>query len=102
MTMHCERRSSWRTKKRSWQVDPREMDQTLFLERLRRFVMVADSTGEVLEISNGYRLQGVESAAEIRGRFKEGSPRLVVKNNCLHSLYHNFLIDCRFRSTQYS
>ena len=62
-----------------WQVDPREMDQTLFLERLRRFVMVADSQGEVLEMSNGYRLQGVETAAELRAHFKEGSPRLVVK-----------------------
>ena len=68
-----------------WQVDPREMDQTLFLERLRRFVMVADSQGEVLEMSSGYRLQGVESAAEIRARFKEGSPRLVVKEQrCLN------------------
>jgi len=62
-----------------WQVDPREMDQTIFLERLRRFVMVADSQGEVLEMSNGYRLQGVESAREIQARFKEGSPRLVIK-----------------------
>ena len=62
-----------------WQVDPREMDQTLFLERLRRFVMVADAQGEVLELSNGYRLQGVESAGELRAHFKEGSPRLVVK-----------------------
>ena len=52
-----------------WQVDPREMDQTLFLERLRRFVMVADSQGEVLEMSSGYRLQGVESGAESRARF---------------------------------
>jgi len=62
-----------------WQVDPREMDQTLFLERLRRLVVVADSSGEILEMSNGYRQQGVESEAEIRTRFKEGSPRLVVK-----------------------
>lgn len=62
-----------------WSVDPREMDQTLFLERLRRFVTVADSQGEVLEMSNGYRQQGVESAEEIRAHFNEGSPRIVVK-----------------------
>jgi heavy metal sensor kinase len=62
-----------------WSVDPREMDRTVFLERLRRFVMVADAQGEVLEMSNGYRQQGVESAAEIRERFREGSPQLVVK-----------------------
>ncbi|MBI2685535.1 MAG: HAMP domain-containing protein [Acidobacteria bacterium] len=62
-----------------WSVDPREVDRTAFLERLRRFVMVADSHGEVLEMSIGYRQQGVESAAEIMERFKEGSPQLVVK-----------------------
>ncbi|MFN0107060.1 MAG: heavy metal sensor histidine kinase [Bryobacteraceae bacterium] len=62
-----------------WSVDPREVDQTLFLERLRRFVLVADSKGEVLEMSNGYRLQGVETAAELQSRFREGSPQLVVK-----------------------
>ncbi len=62
-----------------WSADPREVAQTLVLERLRRFVMVADSTGEIMEMSNGYRIQGVESAAEIRARFAEGSPTLVVK-----------------------
>jgi heavy metal sensor kinase len=62
-----------------WSVDPREVDQTVFLERLRRFVMVADASGEVLEVSQGYRLQGMESASEIRDRFREGSQRLVVK-----------------------
>ncbi len=63
-----------------WSVDPREVGQTLFVERLRRFVLVADSKGEVLEMSSGYRLQGVESAAELRERFRSGSPRLVVKD----------------------
>lgn len=62
-----------------WSVDPREVDQTVFLERLRRFVLVADADGEVLEMSGGYRQQGVESAAEIRARFREESARLVVK-----------------------
>lgn len=62
-----------------WSVDPREVDQTLFLERLRRFVMLADETGEVLEMSGGYRSQGVETAAEIKARFKKDSPRLVIK-----------------------
>ncbi|HEU0120238.1 MAG TPA: ATP-binding protein [Bryobacteraceae bacterium] len=62
-----------------WSVDPREMDRTVFLERLRRFVMVADSQGDVLEMSIGYRQQGVESPAEIMARFHDGSPRLVVK-----------------------
>lgn len=62
-----------------WTVDPREVEQTLFLERLRRFVMIADETGDVLEMSVGYRSQGVETAAEIRARFQKGSPRLVSK-----------------------
>lgn len=62
-----------------WSVDPRDVDQTLFLERLRRFVMVANEEGDILEMSNGYRLQGVESSAEIRQRFLEPAPRLVVK-----------------------
>lgn len=63
-----------------WSVDPREVDQTLFLERLRRFVLVADEQGEILEISGGYRSQGVETAAGIRRRFEKGSPRLVIKD----------------------
>ena len=63
-----------------WSVDPREVDRTVFLERLRRFVLVADATGEVLEVSSGYRVQGMESAADIRERFRPGSPRLVVKD----------------------
>jgi len=62
-----------------WSVDPRELERTQFLERLRRFVMVADSRGEVLEMSNGYRQQGVETAAELVARFEDSSPRLVVK-----------------------
>ena len=38
-----------------WTLDPREADQTLFVERLRRFVLVADSRGDVLEMSTGVR-----------------------------------------------
>lgn len=62
-----------------WSADPREVDQTVFLERLRRFVLVADEEGNVLEMSNGYRQQGVESAAELRARFLPGSPAMVIK-----------------------
>jgi heavy metal sensor kinase len=63
-----------------WSADPREVDQTVFLERLRRFVLVADADGNVLEMSNGYRQQGVETAAELRARFQPGSPALVIKD----------------------
>lgn len=63
-----------------WSVDPREVDQSVFVERLRRFVMVADSQGDVLEMSNGYRLQGVESAVQIMSRFRDESPSFVVKD----------------------
>lgn len=63
-----------------WTLDPREIGQTLFVERLRRFVLIADSDGLTLEVSPNYRLQGVETPEQLRARFKEGSPRLVVKD----------------------
>jgi heavy metal sensor kinase len=58
----------------TWSVDPREVDQTVFVDRLRRILLLADSNGNVLELSNGYRLYGVESSTEIVEWFKTQKP----------------------------
>lgn len=59
----------------NWTVDPREVDQTAFVERLRRFVLIADGQGNILETSNSYRLYGVEKTADIRSWFRGEGPQ---------------------------
>ena len=58
----------------TWSVDPRVPQQAFLIERLRRNLLLADAEGRVLEVSNGYKVFGVESAAELKATAASATP----------------------------
>lgn len=52
-----------------WYFDSKDPEESSFVERLQRIILIADSKGKVLEASNGYRALGVESSQVLQGRF---------------------------------
>lgn len=65
----------------TWNVDPKDVDQSFFLERLRRMLLLADRDGNVLEVSNGYRTVEVDSIQEVKEWFRKGGPQWKVKTD---------------------
>jgi len=49
-----------------WVYDADDPEEAFIVERLRRVLMLTDTAGNVLELSNGYRLLGGPSLEEIR------------------------------------
>ena len=49
----------------AWVFRPDEPDEAYAVEKLRRVLMLAESTGEILEISNGYTAIGPETKQQI-------------------------------------
>ena len=43
-----------------WYFDPKDPEESSFVERLREIILITDPTGQVLEASNGYRALGLE------------------------------------------
>lgn len=58
----------------TWSVDPRVPQQAFFVERLRRNLLLADGGGRILEVSNGYKIFGVESATELKSLADSATP----------------------------
>jgi heavy metal sensor kinase len=58
----------------NWSVDPRVPQQVFFVERLRRNLLLANSEGQILEVTSGYRIFGVESAAELKSLAASATP----------------------------
>lgn len=52
-----------------WYFDAKDPEDSSFVERLQRIILIADNKGKVLEASNGYRALGVESTQVLQGRF---------------------------------
>lgn len=65
----------------TWTVDPRVPQQAFFVERLRRNLLLADRDGRILEVSNGYKIFGVETAAELKSYADLATPVWRTKNH---------------------
>ncbi len=53
-----------------WIYDPTDLDEAAIVERLRRYFLLTDIEGIVMEASSGYRLLGVETPEEIRAAIR--------------------------------
>ena len=49
-----------------WEFDEDDPEESFFVERLRRTLLIATLEGEILEVTNGYRLLGVEPPEALR------------------------------------
>ena len=49
-----------------WYYDKKDLQESFYVERLRRMILVADSDGRLMEASNGYRSFGIEATPDIR------------------------------------
>ena len=56
-----------------WYFDPKDPEESSFVERLREIILITDPTGQVLEASNGYRALGLEQQKILQSRFNMGS-----------------------------
>jgi heavy metal sensor kinase len=63
--LHFERR-----RQHYWYYDPTDLEEAAVVERLRRYFLLADSEGAVMEASSGYRVLGVETPEEIRAALR--------------------------------
>lgn len=63
-----------------WDYDPEDPEQAFTIQRLQGVLMVADSAGKVLEISNGYRALGGEQAVLLRDAIRSPEPRFLVRH----------------------
>lgn len=67
----------------NWSVDPRVAQQAFFVERLRRNILLADAEGRVLEVSNGYKIFGVEPVSELRTLAASAEPAWRTKGHAV-------------------
>ena len=58
----------------AWVYRPDEPDEAYAVEKLRRVLMLAESSGEILEISNGYTALGAESKQQIQKAARAREP----------------------------
>jgi hypothetical protein len=54
-----------------WYYDSEDPDEAANVRRLRRFYMLADQSGRVLQVSDAYRNIGVDSPSQISSRVRE-------------------------------
>ncbi len=67
-----------------WYFDPKDPEESSFVEKLRRIILVTDASGQVLEASNGYRALGLEERKILQSRFSMASAssrEFVVRSN---------------------
>lgn len=62
-----------------WAYDPEDPEQAFALQRLQGVLLVADSRGKIIEISNGYRALGGEQAVALRDAIRAQNPRFFVR-----------------------
>ena len=55
-----------------WYFDAKDPEESSFVERLQRIILIADNKGKVLAASNGYLALGVENSQVLQGRFVLG------------------------------
>ena len=63
--LHIERR-----RQHYWYYDPTDLEEAAIVERLRRYFLLTDAEGLVMEASSGYRVLGVDKPDEIRATLK--------------------------------
>jgi heavy metal sensor kinase len=63
--LHFERR-----RQHNWVSDPTDLEEAAIIERLRRYFLLTDSEGAVMEASSGYKVLGVETPEEIRAALR--------------------------------
>lgn len=62
-----------------WAYEPEDPEQAFALQRLQWVLLVADSRGEISEISNGYKALGGEPAEVLRDASRAQNPRFIVR-----------------------
>ncbi|MBI4873003.1 MAG: heavy metal sensor histidine kinase [Acidobacteria bacterium] len=55
-----------RRRQHEWFYDPTDQEDAAIVERLRRYFLLTDAEGNVMEASNAYRVLGVEKPNEVR------------------------------------
>jgi heavy metal sensor kinase len=59
-----------RRRQHYWYYDPTDLEEAAIVERLRRYFLLADTEGSVMEASSGYRVLGVDKPEEIRAAIR--------------------------------
>jgi heavy metal sensor kinase len=59
-----------RRRQHYWYYDPTDLEEAAVVERLRRYFLLADTEGSVMEASSGYRVLGVDKPEEIRAAIR--------------------------------
>ena len=59
-----------RRRQHYWYYDPTDLEEAAIVERLRRYFLLADAEGAVMEASSGYRVLGVDKPEEIRAALR--------------------------------
>lgn len=64
----------------AWTYDREDPEQAFTLQRLQGVLLVADSEGRILEMSNGYQALGGEQAVLLRDVIRSPAPRFLVRH----------------------
>ncbi|HSB15717.1 MAG TPA: ATP-binding protein [Bryobacteraceae bacterium] len=70
-----------------WVFNQNDPNEVAAVERLRRVFFLADSQGQILEVSPGYRVIGVESPAEIRAAIQSRESGWRYRPDPAHVMY---------------
>jgi len=68
-------------KKPIWKYDDQDLEEKAIVEKLRQIYILADSNGNVMEVSDGYEAVGVERAAEIRQVMAANKPVTAIRRS---------------------
>lgn len=72
----------------SWSYDHSDPEEAFGIEQMRKILLLADSDGRVLEITNGYRALGVEMPETIHKALSSHKPIVVERWDSRGGLYH--------------
>lgn len=64
----------------SWAYDPEDPEQSFALQRIQGVLLIADSRGQILEISHGYRALGAEPPVVLRDALRAPQPRFFLRH----------------------
>ena len=76
-----------------WYFDAKDPEESSFVERLQRIILIADNKGKVLTASNGYLALGVENSQVLQGRFllgMSGNKDYIIRSDQPRGSKHNF------------
>jgi heavy metal sensor kinase len=76
-----------RRRQHYWYFDPADLEESAIVERLRRYFLLTDAEGFVMEASSGYRVLGVDSPDEIRATLRSQKGEWKIRRDSRNAPY---------------